>query len=72
MVPQLTGKDHKNVLRDIANVLEEAGIGQLKFESSYLSEQNKKVVCFNLPRLNVISLYRVTLLNIGWQLLTDG
>ena len=51
MVPQLTGKDHKNVLNDIANVLEEAGIGQLKFESSYLSEQNKSLLCFNLPRL---------------------
>lgn len=49
-IAKLTDKDHKNVLRDIANVLEEAGIGQLKFESSYLSPQNKSLPCFNLPR----------------------
>ncbi len=59
---ELTGKDHKNVLRDIANVLKEAGIGQLKFESSYLSPQNKSLPCFNLPRLEcdlVVSGYSV-------------
>jgi phage regulator Rha-like protein len=38
-------------LRDIKFILEEAKIGQLKFESSYLSEQNKSLPCFNLPRL---------------------
>ena len=51
MVPQLTGKPHDNVLKDIRCILEEVGIGASKFGSSYLSEQNKKVVCYNLPRL---------------------
>ena len=51
MVPQLTGKEHFNVLKDIRCILEEAGIGASKFGSSYLSEQNKSLPCFNLPRL---------------------
>ena len=51
MVPQLTGKPHDNVLQDIRRIIEEVGIGELRFESSYLSEQNKSLPCFNLPRL---------------------
>ena len=50
-IAELTGKNHNHVLRDISRILEEVGIGASKFGSSYLSEQNKSVTCFNLPRL---------------------
>lgn len=49
-IAELTGKLHKNVLRDIENVLNEVGIGALKYEASYLSSQNKQLRCYNLPR----------------------
>ena len=50
-IAKLKGKTHENVLRDISRILEEIGIGASKFGSSYLSEQNKSLPCFNLPRL---------------------
>ena len=48
-IAELTEKEHSKVMSDIKKVLEEVGIDQLKFESSYLSEQNKSLPCFNLP-----------------------
>jgi Rha family phage regulatory protein len=50
-IAELTGKTHNNVLKDIRRILDEAGIGAVRFDSSYLSEQNKTLPCFNLPRL---------------------
>jgi phage regulator Rha-like protein len=41
MVPQITNKPHDNILKDIRRILEEVGIGELRFESSYISEQKK-------------------------------
>ena len=35
-IAKLTGKEHKNVLRDIRTMLEELEIDQLRFERSYL------------------------------------
>ena len=35
-IAELTGKDHKNVLRDIKRILKEAEIDQLRFESIFL------------------------------------
>ena len=49
-IAALTGKEHKNVLRDIRAMLEELEIGVLSFEHSYLSEQKKQMPCFNLPK----------------------
>ena len=49
-IAKLTGKEHKNVLRDIRTMLEELEIDQLRFERSYLSAQNKQMPCFNLPK----------------------
>lgn len=49
-IAKLTGKDHGNVLRDIRRILEEVEIDGIIFESSYLSDQNKTLPCFNLPR----------------------
>ena len=48
--PQITGKPHDNILKDIRRILEETGIGGLRFDSSYISEQNKSLICFKLPR----------------------
>lgn len=49
-IAELTGKEHKNVLRDADKMLEELGIGASKFGSSYLSEQNKELRQLNLPK----------------------
>lgn len=46
----LTNKTHANVCRDIRNMLETLEIGAINFESSYLSEQNKSVIEYLLPR----------------------
>lgn len=46
----LTGKDHDNVLKDIRRILDEAEIGHVQFNGSYLSEQNKSLLCYKLPR----------------------
>ncbi len=48
--PQITGKPHDNILKDIRRILEEVGIGELRFDFSYISEQNKSLICFKLPR----------------------
>jgi len=48
--PQITNKPHDNILKDIRRILEETGIGAVRFDSSYLSEQNKSLICFKLPR----------------------
>ena len=49
-IAKLTGKEHSKVMSDIKKVLEEVGIGHAVFSGSYLSEQNKLLACFNLPR----------------------
>jgi|GEM_PF-1279576 len=61
-IAELCEKDHRNVLRDIRAVLEEAEIGALKFERTYLDAQNKERPCFHLPRFEcdlVVSGYSV-------------
>ncbi|MDB6134202.1 MAG: hypothetical protein JWM59_2445 [Verrucomicrobiales bacterium] len=58
----LTNKEHYNVLRDIKNTLEEAGIGALKFEGTYTDSQNKERPCYHLPKFEldlVVSGYSV-------------
>jgi Rha family phage regulatory protein len=52
-ISTLTGKDHSNVMRDIRKMLEDLDEGAINFEASYVSEQNKKLPCFNLPRREV-------------------
>ena len=41
-ISEMTGKDHKHVLRDIRDMLEELEIGQTIFGQTYLDSQNKK------------------------------
>ena len=49
-IAKLTGKPHNDVLKDIRRILEEVEIGLGQFSRSYLSEQNKSLPCFELPR----------------------
>lgn len=49
-IAELTGKLHKNVLRDITKMFEELEIGALNFEHSYKSKQGKELACFKLPK----------------------
>ena len=48
--PQITNKPHDNILKDIRRIIEETGIGAVRFDSSYISEQNKSLICSKLPR----------------------
>jgi len=45
-----TGKTHANVLVDIRKMLKGLGVGELKFQSSYLTAQNKQVTEYLLPQ----------------------
>lgn len=49
-IAQLTGKNHKDVLRDIRVVLEEAEIDESKFALIYKDNMNRTKPCYNLPR----------------------
>lgn len=49
-IARLTEKRHDNVMRDIEDQLGQLEGGVLRFESSYLSEQNKQVKCYILPK----------------------
>ena len=49
-IAELTGKDHKNVLRDIRNMLEGLGEDELTFGSIYLDAYKREKPCFKLPR----------------------
>lgn len=46
----LTGKEHRNVIRDIRNMLEELGTEALNFESYYTGQNGKQNPCYHLPR----------------------
>jgi phage regulator Rha-like protein len=49
-IAELTGKRHADVLRDADKMLEELGLGERSFASSYSSEQNKELRVLNLPK----------------------
>ena len=46
----LTGERHDHVLRDADKMLNDLGIGESKFGSSYITVQNKEVRLLNLPK----------------------
>ena len=48
-ISEVTGKEHKDVLKSIRSVFKECEIGESKFASSYLSSQGKEVLHFLLP-----------------------
>ncbi|CAO4183311.1 hypothetical protein CLBKND_04199 [Methylorubrum aminovorans] len=48
-IADLTGKRHDNVVRNIRVLFQQLGIGQSKFGSSYLAQNEKMEPCFHLP-----------------------
>jgi len=53
-IAELTGKHPADVMRDIRSMLESLGEGgERRFASSYVSEQNKSLPCFELQRREV-------------------
>lgn len=49
-IAELTGKEHKNVVRDIRAMLEELGEDRLKFERIYLDSMNREQIEYHLNR----------------------
>lgn len=47
-IAELTGKEHRNVMRDIRNMLEDLGEDVLKFERIYLDAYGREKPCFHL------------------------
>jgi hypothetical protein len=63
-IAELTGKNHADVMRDIRTMLEQLEVGASSFAGSYMSEQNKSLPLFNLPKrecLILVSGYSVRL-----------
>lgn len=61
-IAKLTGKNHRNVTRDIRNMLEALEIGVLKSERSYLDQNNRLCKCYQLTKeltLTLVSGYSV-------------
>ena len=49
-IASMTGKDHKNILRDIRSMFEEMEVDQLKFESVYKAGNGEDRLCYLLPK----------------------
>jgi len=63
-IAELTGKEHRNVTRDIENMLKDLDVSVLKFEHTYKDSQNKDQKSFNLDKehsLILVSGYSVKL-----------
>lgn len=56
-IATLTGKDHKHVLTDVRNMLDELGEGLAGFSATYIHPQNgQSYVEYNLPKRESIIL----------------
>lgn len=65
-ISNLTGKEHKNVKRDIITMLNNLEMPALSFEHTYLDSQNRQQTQFNLDKeltLTLVSGYNVELRN---------
>ena len=63
VIAEITGKAHKEVMRDIRATLKQVGIGERRFALTYYDSQNKQRPCYGLPRREcdlVISGYSAT------------
>jgi anti-repressor protein len=63
-IAELTGKEHRNVMRDIRAMLDDLEITQLSFERSYRDSTGRALPCFELPKretLILVSGYSVAL-----------
>jgi len=61
-IAEITGKSHKDVMRDIRTVLEQAEIDERRFALTYKDAANREKPCYTLPRREcdlVISGYSV-------------
>jgi len=77
-IAELTGKEHFNVLADIRTMLSELKIDALKFQGSYLSQQNKQLPMLELDKeltITLISGYSIKLRHTiikRWRELEEG
>lgn len=56
-IAELTGKEHRNICRDIRSMLEALGLGVLSFEQTRIEPQNGQMyACFSLPKDLTITL----------------
>lgn len=63
-ISDLTGKEHRNVARDIKTMLEDLKIDALSFERIYLDGSNRKQTEYQLPKdltLTLVSGYNVVM-----------
>ena len=49
-IAELTGKDHRNVMRDIRNMLNQLGINSAQFGAQYKDSTGRSLPMFNLPK----------------------
>ena len=55
-IAELTGKEHRNVVRDIRNMLEELQLSPPEFSAIYKDQQLIDRPCFNLPKRETLIL----------------
>ena len=55
-IAELTGKQHKNVLMDIRNMLNQLEIQSAKFTADYKDSKGRTYQCYNLPKEETICL----------------
>lgn len=77
-ISELCDKEHRNVMRDIKNMLEQLQMGALNFEHTYINPQNGQTYpCYNLNKelsLTLVAGYNVKLRHkiiLRWQELED-
>ncbi len=57
-IAELTGKQHKDVLRDIRNMLDQLGQDSAQFGAQYFDPTDRALPYFNLPKdltINLVS-----------------
>lgn len=50
LIAEITGKNHKDVMRDIRSILEQAEIDERRFALTYKDAANRDQPCYQLPR----------------------
>lgn len=55
-IAELTGKEHRNVLADIRNMLEKLEIDCADFSAQYKDSTGRSLPCFNLPKRETLIL----------------
>ena len=55
-IAELTDKDHKHVLTDIRNMLNELGFYSAEFSAQYKDSTGRNLPCFNLPKRETLIL----------------